>query len=270
MQDADPGQLRKGPISFLRGNWHQMRRWFAASAFARDPISRAASVAICHRTVLSWFVLVGLVALVAFNRTRWEALVTVWGILGVGLVVSLVLEERSESVDHRAWLGRNRYQIKPFLDSIHSRAALLAAASVGIPTPTLRALTGTASLSIRQEAIASAAHVVDSFAIGASPAPLQRPFAAGAKWARHLSSWSKSVDLELQHNQAILPRLVEVSSALSRMRFAVAVGSAIASGSVPSIDHARFESASRVQVARGALEVCEACTDLLYQAGLLE
>lgn len=270
MQDAEPGQPRNRQISFVRRNWRGMPRQFVGSAFVRDPISRTASVAIRHRTVLSWFVAVGLVALVAFNRTRWEAVVTVWGILGVGLVVSLVLEERSESVEHTAWLRRNRYQIKPFLDSIHSRSALLAAASVGIPTETLQALTGGASLGIRQEAIASAAHMVDSFAIGASPAPPERPFAAGAKWASHLNSWSSSVDSQLQHNQAILPRLVEVSSALSSMRFAVGLGAAIASGSVPFIEPARFESATRVQVARGALQVCAACTVLLHHAGLLE
>jgi hypothetical protein len=133
MNSAEPGRpwrrltgpARKG----YRKALHRFMRisTVARSNFLHDPIAWTTTLAVRHRSTLSWFVLAGLLALVWFEPTRWGAVVTLWGILGAGLVVSLILEERSEGVEHRAWLRRNRDQIKPFLDFIHSRSALLAA-----------------------------------------------------------------------------------------------------------------------------------------------
>ena len=241
----------------------------ARSNFLHDPIAWTTTLAVRHRSMLSWFVLAGLLALVGFEPTRWGAVVTLWGILGAGLVVSLILEERSEGVEHRAWLRRNRDQIKPFLDSIHSRSALLAAASVGVPQAQLQALTSAASLAAHKDAIVAASLAVESFGRGESPNPPQATFAAGKAWDAHLNSWSIQVDSQLQQNQAILPRLIEVSRALNDMRYVVKLGQAIASGSLTLASFTRFEPDSRVQVARGALQVCSACAGLLHQAGAL-
>lgn len=102
---------------------------------------------------LMW-ALVGLTFLVMLfiPDARWNAITTVWGALFLGLLISLVVEQRGEGIQRRLWLAQNTGRTRTTVDELVAVAARSAAFAVDMPTAIMHALMSGATRSARQDA----------------------------------------------------------------------------------------------------------------------
>jgi len=105
------------------------------------------------------FVGLTFVVMLFLPDARWNAITTVWGALFLGLLISLVLEQRGEGIQRRVWLSQNTERARTTVDELLAVAAS-AAFAVDLPSEILQALMSGATRSARRQAAGRArAHI---------------------------------------------------------------------------------------------------------------
>src|SRR5215831_4520533 len=101
--------------------------------------SRLIDWTLAHLSLMWAFVGVTFVVMLFIPDARWNAITTVWGALFLGLLISLVLEQRGEGIQRRIWLVRNADRAKTTSDEVLDVAADSAAFAVDLPSGILLA-----------------------------------------------------------------------------------------------------------------------------------
>src|SRR5215472_8206220 len=107
---------------------------------------------LAHLRLMWAFVGLTFVAMLFIPDARWNAITTVWGALFLGLLISLVLEQRGEGIQRRAWLRQNANRARVAVDELLAVAANAAESAVDLPSEVMQALISGATRSARHEA----------------------------------------------------------------------------------------------------------------------
>ena len=105
-----------------------------------------------HLRLMWAFVGLTFLVMLLIPDARWNAITTAWGALFVGLLISLVLEQRGEGIQRRVWLARNTDRARTAVDELLAVAAHSAAFAVDLPKEIMQALVSGATRSARREA----------------------------------------------------------------------------------------------------------------------
>jgi hypothetical protein len=98
--------------------------------------SRLIDWTLAHLRLMWRFVGLTLVVMLFIPDARWNAITTVWGALFLGLLISLVLQQRGEGIQRGAWLSepQNAERARTTVDELLPVAAHLAGFAVDLPT----------------------------------------------------------------------------------------------------------------------------------------
>ena len=107
---------------------------------------------LAHLRLMWAFVGLTFVAMLFIPDARWNAITTVWGALFLGLLISLVLDQRGEGIQRRVWLAQNTGRARAAVDEILAVATQSAAFTVDLPNEIMQALMSGATRSARREA----------------------------------------------------------------------------------------------------------------------
>ena len=88
---------------------------------------------LAHVKLMWAFVGLTFVVMLLIPDARWNAITTVWGALFLGLLISLVLEQRGEGLQRRAWLAQNTGRAKTTVDEVLAIAARSPEVAVDLP-----------------------------------------------------------------------------------------------------------------------------------------
>jgi len=97
-----------------------------------DPISVVTRLLIPHRIPVGWATVVLFVVMLLFEATRANVIATLWGVVGAGLLVSVVLAEHGEHIQRRVWVQDNAGLINDFLAVTIDIVGEVGLAGVGI------------------------------------------------------------------------------------------------------------------------------------------
>src|SRR5207245_7135878 len=68
-----------------------------------------------HRVLVGWATVALFVLMLFIEATRANAVATLWGVAGAGLLVSVVLAEHGEHIQRRVWVRDNAGLVKDFV-----------------------------------------------------------------------------------------------------------------------------------------------------------
>src|SRR5262245_43254685 len=94
---------------------------------------------LAHLRLMWAFVGLTFAVMLFIPDARWNAITTVWGALFLGLLISLVLEQRGEGIQRRLWLAQNTGRARTTVDELLAVAAQSAAFSVVMPEEIIQA-----------------------------------------------------------------------------------------------------------------------------------
>ncbi|MDQ6877698.1 MAG: hypothetical protein M3082_08360 [Candidatus Dormibacteraeota bacterium] len=230
-------------------------RWLASN----DPFSLMAAWLIPHRALLGWASLVAFAGLLAYEPLRWNAIATLWGIVGAGLLVSVILQERGEPIQRRAWLRRNSDTVRFFLGEIRRASGHVVDTALGLEQRLKQPLLYGATMTETQMAIDETRALIAADSDGSHLRPLPTDFEA---WAMYMEDVHDRIMAAVARNSGLIDRMTELQGAITRFNIAFSF-----------LDFGvglQMEGTTRVQLAGGALDICEQCCKLLYEGGIIE
>jgi hypothetical protein len=231
-----------------------------------DPFTLLASWAVRYRGVIGWVATLAFVAFVFFPDTRWTAVVTLWAILGAGLLVSLILTEHAEPIQRRAWLGRNVTMVESVADTLIQLCWVILALGVGLPNDVSLALRTTTTIPERRTATRRAREVTDAYIGDPKPASEMGRLDFDS-WMEVVIGTRKTILELVADYPSVMTRCVQLQTAVNSLAFTTDL-SGSDSDTPPSEEYVRVvEPIARGQIALRALEVCERCIDVLEEAG---
>ena len=221
-----------------------------------DPHRVAARWLIRHRAWLAIVAIVWFVAMLPFAEIRWSAVATLWGVLGAGLIVALVLQEQGESIQVNAWLRTEAAHVLPFITQVFQRARLLTI-GYGVPVDVVNGMlseSGDARNAVYERGRAAIANMSGrsdgaSLVIGAlKPESIQ-----------HLEFRLQELDALAQANEPLLARLTQLHAMMRRL---IEAGSLLAGMLRSPGMSAEAQLIVLGSVARCALDLCECCQQI--------
>jgi len=259
---APPTALTFGAVrqvlDHLRERWNRLIGW----AIDHDPIPAAIRWLIGHRRTLGLVAIASFVTMLIFDQTRWNAIATLWGVIGAGLVVSLILEEQGEVIQRRTWLKREANQVAPFLQAIFQRARLVGA-SCGLPVEVINRIFDL-DFRVRTLSFARAREIARSDLTGVDRERLLS-LVAKPENANHLQFRLEEIDRLALDNVPILSRLTSLHAKIRRFEEAGRLLlSNLRSPNMP--DEVRLILLA--STATASIDVCEECSRTLEEAGV--
>lgn len=215
---------------------------------------------LAHLRLMWAFVGLTFVGMLFVPDARWNAITTVWGALFLGLLISLVLEQRGEGIQRRAWLRQNAERARKTVDELLAVAvgAYSAAFAVDLPAETMQALIAGPTREARRAAAAQArAHIVTQVAqiqYALSPAD------ANTIPAEDLLAYAPRAREVRERNGVVLSRATQLDRALERLLDALRWYQE---------SHAERTYMFLLPIGEAAVGLCEACADLLVEARML-
>jgi hypothetical protein len=235
----------------------------------RDPFSVTARWGVRHRQVAAWIAAVAFVALVVYPPTRWGVVVTLWAILGVGLLVALILEEHAEPIQRRVWLRRNVRTVEPVVGQLVRNVGLVLASTVGLPIDISDPLRVGKTFRERRQAAELAREMISGFIRGNPPAH-ELIFVEYSVWLSFTKSLQGLVDASVSANQPLMDRIVEVHTAANELHMFSTMAAATYPPGVAQSEIETFQRMIRGQFAEWCLAMCEHCNAVLNEAGVIE
>jgi hypothetical protein len=226
----------------------------------------------------------GWIAVVAFIALLWldarTTLITLWGIIGAGLVVSMILTEHGETIQTSAWLRRNAGIVDEFVVSIIASTGFAQLLAVGVSPETANQLRFGETRAARSAAAVQSREVIRRFRESA-PLPIHEVVAT----ATGLSRSHQMVSRLVAANSSLMDRMTELHGALQQWETMMIM----TAGTLPDRDAANTEvllgirgirdqddEAARTQrralfsnLAGATVDVCERCSDLQEEAGTI-
>jgi hypothetical protein len=226
----------------------------------------------------------GWIAVVAFIALLWldarTTLITLWGIIGAGLVVSMILTEHGETIQRSAWLRRNAGIVDEFVVSIIASTGFAQLLAVGVSPETANQLRFGETHAARSAAAVRSREVIRRFRESA-PLPIHEVVAT----ATGLSRSHQMVSRLVAANSSLMDRMTELHGALQQWETMIIM----TAGTLPDRDAANTEvllgirgirdqddEAARTQrralfsnLAAATVDVCERCSDLQEEAGTI-
>jgi hypothetical protein len=233
-----------------------------------DPLTVVAHVLISYRRLLGWVVVITLVAMLSSNDWRVAAIVTLWGVLGAGLVVSLVLEQHGEVRQRRIWLRRNASHVAPVLGNIVSFAGMVAATAVGLPNDTANAMRLGKTARERASAAKAARFAIQEYGNG-RPVPGSNGRSDYGQWGRSVAEITGRIDGWMNELVAVRGRFVELDASVNRWKMVSQLSNV---GFQPGTSVEEMNSSReryRTVVANEAMDLMELVNRLLEDAGVL-
>lgn len=78
-------------------------------------------------------VVVPFLGMLFFEATRWNIVAELWGVVGAGALFWYFTEQRSENIQRKAWLRRNRTYVRAVIERVLLNAALVMHYTLGAP-----------------------------------------------------------------------------------------------------------------------------------------
>gem|GEM_PF-6646922 len=202
------------------------------------------------------------VTMLVFDQTRWNVIATLWGVIGAGLVVSLILEEQGEEIQRRSWLKREANQVAPFLQAIFQRARLVGA-SCGLPLDVINGIFDL-DFRVRNLSFARAREIARSDLAGVDRERLLS-LATKPENANHLLFRLEEIDRLALDNVPILSRLTSLHAAIRRFEEA---GRLLLSNLLSPNMPNEVRLILLASTAAASIDVCEECSRILEEAGV--
>jgi hypothetical protein len=227
---------------------------------------------LAHLRLMWAFVGLTFVVMLFIPDARWNAITTVWGALFLGLLISLVLEQRGEGIQRRLWLAQNTGRARTAVDETLAVAAQSAAFAVDLPKDIMQALMSGATRSARREAAEGArAHMWSQMQV--SPVGQDNdhmPAEDLLEYARQIREVRERLpDLRHRH-RLVLSRVTQLDAALDRFLDALRwYEEAVVGKDNPWARDVRNIKFFLQPIGEAAVGLCEACADLLLEARLL-
>jgi hypothetical protein len=222
-----------------------------------------------HRRLVIAATAIWFLAMLGFEQTRWNAIATLWGVLGVGLVLSFILEEQVEGIQRRVWLRMNASIVRPFLESLLFDASHIASVSGSLPGAVVTSLQAGATRNARRAAAATARDIANEFWQGNLTRTGNQNLSI-TQLRDIVAQRQTAIDNQLAQNGPLMGRLTELHGAVRGLdtlcdflRHATPLEEPL------DPDRQRFRRYILSMVARYGIDVCERCSDLLNEAGLL-
>ncbi len=191
-----------------------------------------------------------------FEATRWNAIATLWGVLGAGLIVALVLQERGEAIQVDAWLKAEADQVLPFVNHVFMLARILTF-PYGVPVEVVNALLserGAARAAVYERGRVAISNLTSRADGDELIARALRP-----ESINHLEFRMRELDMLHKANAPLLARLTRLHGLLRRL---IEAGVLLA-GNLRSLDMpAEVRLIMMGSVAQTALDLCELCQQL--------
>jgi hypothetical protein len=227
---------------------------------------------LAHLRLMWAFVGLTFVVMLFIPDARWNAITTVWGALFLGLLISLVLEQRGEGIQRRVWLAQNTGRARTTVDEVLAVAARSAAFAVDLPEEISQKLMSGATRSARREAAESArAHMWSRMkATLATEDNDHMPADDLLQYARQVRDVRERLrDLRHRH-RLVLSRVTQLDTALDRFLDTLRWYEE----AVVAEDNTWARDAHNIRyflqpIGEAAVGLCEACADLLVEARLL-
>jgi hypothetical protein len=232
--------------------------------------SRLIDWTLAHLLLMWAFVGLTFVVMLFIPDARWNAITTVWGALFLGLLISLVLEQRGEGIQRRAWLRQNADRARAAIDELLAVAAPAAASAVDLPQEVTQALMSGTTRAARHEAADRARTLMWEWTQPPPGTEDNPPLPADEL----LESALQATQVRQRHNQ-VLSRTTQVDTALDRFLEALHwYEAADVTQYASSAEDTRTATAwmsrwKRQRIGEAAIRLCEACADLLFEARLL-
>ncbi len=239
-------------------------RWIKSD----DPFSTIADSLIPHRALLGWLAVLTFATMLFFDVTRVAVLVTLWGVLGAGLLVSLILEQHGEVRQRTNWLQRNAEHVRPLLEQILMSAGLVVSFAVGLPNDISTQLRFGKTMEERRSASSRARAAIQAFGEGELTLN-PRAFADHAQFSTTVQQSRRWIGEFVGQYSSLLSRLTELQGTLNQFSMAtMIVGVAHQPGAAREEIEA-FERTQRTVASNAALDLCELCSTLQHEAGLV-
>ena len=230
-------------------------------------MSRAIRWLTGHRNALLLVSGIWFLTMLLFDQTRWNAIATLWGILGAGLLVAVILQEQGEDIQRRVWLRKNAAQVRPFLDELVQSAGYLSRFAVGLPEDIDLVIRSSPATASRREALNRAREMARLVEQGA---PINEQDADFAAWVNSVDFYQARIERAVANNLPFIARMSELHASIREFKLVCGfprVVNRLAPGSVDVEDLRRH---SRAQVAQAAFEVVDKGLELMGEAGLLK
>jgi len=218
------------------------------------------------------FVGLTFVVMLFIPDARWNAITTVWGALFLGLLISLVLEQRGEGIQLRVWLAQNTGRATTTVDELLAVAAQSATFAVDLPKDITQAVISGATRSARREAAERArAHMWSRMRL--TPVNEDDDHAPAddvVEYARRAREVRERLTGLRQRHRLVLSRVSQLDTALERFVDALRwYEEAVVAKDNPWARDVRNSRFLLQPIGEAAVGLCEACTDLLFEARLL-
>jgi hypothetical protein len=232
-------------------------------------MARAVRWLIGHRPILWLISLVWFIMMLPFVATRWNAIATLWGVLGVGLLVSLILEEQGEDIQRRVWLRKNAVHVRSFLEQVLNSAGLVATFAVGLPNDISTPLRFADKIAKRREVAKQARALAKAYGEGKAPVhALTLP--NYDNWSVTVADSRKWIGAYVSSNLPLLSRMTEVLGLINRFDLVTAFVSTTFATGTPPEEIESFQRSTRLMVTNAAIDLCEQCSELLFEAGVIK
>jgi hypothetical protein len=200
-------------LALVRGRIGRFWRWLSA----HDPFSITAAWLIPHRAILGWVSLAWLLVMLPFAVLRWNALATLWGVIGAGLLVSVILQEQGEAIQRRVWLRRNRASVDRWVGLVNGSAGLAVTAALGLGDAIDVPLRMGPTVVYRRRAIEQAREVARSFSTKPEIQDARR-YVDFPTWVLSLSTTQAQLRMAISNNGPLFDRLTELHGAIRELR----------------------------------------------------
>ncbi len=252
-------------------------RWFGS----HDPISIVAVALIPHRALVGWATLISFLVFVVLEQTRANVVTTLWGVIGAGLVVSVILAEQGERIQRRVWLRENAVTVGDFLNRATATVGIVGLLGVGVPEPIRQRVMFGKDRADRTLASAEARTIIQRFSEAPPVALANLPYEYGL-----LSDQLGGLTHLMDGHDSILSRMTPVLGSLQRWKsIALMVLGVLPNQDLQVADmffggnpaRRRDDNPVAREMRRGVfttlaeatLDACERCSDLLEEGGLL-
>ena len=248
-----------------------------------DPVSIVTRRLIPHRGLLGWATLLLLPLLLYID---WRTtLITLWAVIGAGLLVSVVLTEHGEGIQRRVWVRDNAELINGYVAFVIACVGEVGLVGAGVDADVRQRLLHGETRARRHQGALSALQAINHFA-SAQPPPLAQLSLRYEPLHEQVTMLMHFMDDRLR----TLNRLTELFGALYQWRGeALTLLSSLptaqwggqapgdlflrTSGTQRTADDAVTRERRRdniADLADATVDVCARCADILLDAGLLE
>jgi hypothetical protein len=213
---------------------------------------------LAHLRLMWAFVGLTFVVMLFIPDARWNAITTVWGALFLGLLISLVLEQRGEGIQRRAWLRQHAERVRTVVEEVLTLATS-SLESVRLPSEIMEALTSGATRIARREAAERArGHIVAARYLLEDDD--QMP-------ADELLAYARQAREVRERHGVVLSRVTQLDAALDQFLDALRwYDEAVAKSKARAEDVRAVTRSFVLPIGEAAVKLCEACADVLFEA----